>query len=243
LYIGSILEKDGDEVTILDFSAEIYSKEKLKDAVKKADIVGVTILSFSLENSIRIIKQIKKIKPQISVIIGGPHCTLFPKKALELTEADVSVQGDGEFVIRDIKKGIKGKIDFSKIPGIYYRENDKIKKGAELKLIDNLDLYPYPSRDLVKKYNYGREYYPKIKKGEFSSIITSRGCPFNCKFCSRNSISMKKYRARSTINIIKELKELSKLKKDINTLLLKMIHSFLIKNKLMNYLMVLSKSK
>jgi radical SAM superfamily enzyme YgiQ (UPF0313 family) len=182
----------------------------LKNAVKKADVVGTTILSFSIENSIGIIKQIKKIKPQIKVIIGGPHCTLFPKKALEETGADISVQGDGELVIRDIKKGIEGKIDFSMIPSIYYKENNKIKKGSELKLINDLDSILFPARDFVKKYNYGREYYPKIKKGEFTSIIASRGCPFSCKFCSRNSVSMKKYRARSTENIIEELKELHK---------------------------------
>lgn len=210
LYIARILEKDGNLVTILDFSAEFFKEDKLKKAVKKADVVALTILSFSIENSIEIIKQIKKIKPQIIVIIGGPHCTLFPREALEETGANISVQGDGELVIREIKKGIEGKIDFSEIPGIYYKENNKIKRGSELKLIKDLNSIPFPARDLVKKYNYGREYYPKIKKGEFTSIITSRGCPFSCKFCSRNSVSMKKYRARSTKNIIEELGEIYK---------------------------------
>lgn len=178
--------------------------------VRKADIVGVSVLSYSLKESYNIINQIKKIKPEIKIIVGGPHCTLFPKKVLNETNADISVQGDGELVIKDIKKGIQGEIDLSKIPGIYYREDDKIKKGSEIKLIDDLDSISFPARHFVKKYNYGREYYPKIKKGEFTSFITSRGCPFSCKFCSRNSVSMKKYRARSTKNIIEELTQLSK---------------------------------
>ena len=71
------------------------------------------------------------------------------------------------------------------------------------------------SRDIgldftFKKYNYGTEYNPKIKKGEFTSEVMSRGCPYRCKFCSRNSVSMKKYRTRSVENVIKELIELSK---------------------------------
>lgn len=211
LYIAKMLENDGDSVEILDFSAEPFEEQKLIDAVKNADVVGMTVLSFSLLNSVEIVKVIKKVKPQIKVIIGGPHCTLFPKKALKETVADISVQGDGESIILDIKKAITGKIDFSEICGIYYRENDEIKNGLPLKLIEDIDSIPFPTRHLVNKYNYGTEYNPNIKKGEFTSIITSRGCPFNCKFCSRNSISMKTFRIRSTRNILEEIKNLSEM--------------------------------
>jgi len=208
LYIAKILEKEGDNVKIIDFSCETFEEQKLMDAVKTADVVGMTVLSFSLENSIEMINIIKKIKPQIKVIIGGPHCTLFPKKALEETKADISVQGDGELVIIDIKRAIAGEIDFSEISGIYYLKNKKIRNGLPVKPIKDLDSVPFPSRHLVKKYNYGNQYNPKIKKKEFTSIITSRGCPFNCKFCSRNSVSMKTFRMRSIKNILEELKEI-----------------------------------
>jgi radical SAM superfamily enzyme YgiQ (UPF0313 family) len=170
--------------------------------------VGITVLSFALGGIIEIVKIIKKIKPQLKVIIGGPHCTLFPKKSLEETQADISVQGDGELIINDIKKAIRGEIAFSSISGIYYREGNKIKKGAGLQLIEDLDILPFPSRHLILEYNYGNQLNPKIEKGDFTSIITSRGCPYACKFCSRNSVSMKKYRTRSTKNILKELKEI-----------------------------------
>ena len=163
-----------------------------------------------LKSAIKIIKIIKEIKPQIKVIIGGPHCTLVPKKSLEDTNADICVQGDGEKVIISIKKAIKGEIDFSKIPGIYYRENNQIKNGPPVELIQDLDTISFPSRNLIKNYNYGKEYNPKIKRGEFTSIVTSRGCPFKCKFCSRNSISMKTFRLRSAKNVLEELKELHK---------------------------------
>ena len=210
LYIAKILEKEGDKVTILDFAAENFDEKKLKNVVKKADVVGITILTTLLPNSIKIIKIIKKIKPQIKVIIGGPHCTLVPKKALEETKADICVQGDGEKVISRIKKAIRGEIDFSEIPGIYYKENNKIRKGRPLELIQDLDTILFPTRNVVKKYNYGKEYNPNIKKGEFTSIITSRGCPFKCRFCSRNSVSMKTYRTRSAKNVTEELKEVFK---------------------------------
>ena len=142
------------------------------------------------------------------MIIGGPHCTLFPEKALEETHADISVQGDGELIVTDIKKAINGELAFSDIPGIYYREDNKIKKGDELQLIKDLDSVPFPARHLITKNIYGAQLNPKIKNGEFTSIITSRGCPYSCKFCSRKSVSMEKYRTRSTKNIVQELKEI-----------------------------------
>ncbi len=203
-----MLEENGDTVTILDFSVESYSEQKLISAVQKSDIVGITVISFALENVVEIVKIIKKNKPQLKVIIGGPHCTLFPQKSLQETQADVSVQGDGEVTINEIKKAIKGEKSFSEIPGIYYKDGNEIKKGVALKLIENLDALSFPSRHLILKYNYGNQLNPKIKKGDFTSIITSRGCPYACKFCSRNSVSMKKYRSRSTKNIIEELKEI-----------------------------------
>jgi radical SAM superfamily enzyme YgiQ (UPF0313 family) len=210
LYIAKILEKNGDDVAVFDFAAESFSEEKVRTAIQTADVVGMTVLSFSLSNAIEIIKLIKKIKPQIHVVIGGPHCTLFPKESLEVTQADISVQGEGEDVILSIKNAIKGKINFSKIPGIYYRDKNKIKKGASIQLIKDLNTIPFPNRAFVQHYIYGQEYNPKIKKGEFTSIITSRGCPFSCKFCSRNTISMKEYRIRSPKNVFEEIKELNK---------------------------------
>jgi len=208
LYIAKILEADGDSVSILDFSVDSFEEQKIINAVKTADFVGITTISFALENVIEIVKIVKKIKPQLKVIIGGPHCTLFPEKALEEIHADISVQGDAELIITDIKKAIKGEVSFSNIPGIYYREDNKIKKGAELQFIKNLDSVPFPARHLITKYIYGNQLNPKIKNGEYTSIITSRGCPYSCKFCSRKSVSMEKYRTRSTKNIVKELKEI-----------------------------------
>ena len=109
-----------------------------------------------------------------------------------------------------IINAIKVGVDFSNIPGIYYRNKKQIKKGAEIQIIKDLDALPFPNRDLINNYMYGKEYNPKIREGEFTSIITSRGCPFRCKFCSRNTINMKVYRTRSAKNVFDEIKELYK---------------------------------
>ncbi len=211
LHIARVLEEQGDSVTILDFSAEKFYEKKFLMSLESVDVVGITILTTSLPNATKIISLIKDAKPEIPVVIGGPHCTLFPKKILQDTQADICVQGDGEEAIKDIKKAINGEVKYSEISGIYYKENQEIKQGKPVHLLTDINAISFPARHLVKKYDYGRGINPRIKKGEFTSIVTSRGCPFSCRFCSRNSISMKRYRMRSTENIIEELKEIHKM--------------------------------
>ena len=209
LYLATVLEKHGDTVSILDFSAEQYDKEKLVFEMKSADVIGITVLTISLKNTIDIIEEIKNENPKIPVVIGGPHCTLFPKKVLEESKADISVEGDGEESIISIKKAILGEINLSDINGIFYRKDDEILQGRPMQLISNLNDLSYPARHLVKKYVYGKYLDSNIKKGSFTSIITSRGCPFSCYFCSRNSPTMRRYRTRDINDIKKEIKQIS----------------------------------
>ena len=208
LYLASMLEQEGETVKVLDFSAEPFQEQTLMTAVKSADIVGITTLSPSLQEVKNLICLIKHQYPDIPIIVGGPHCTLLPEKVLQQTQADVCVQGDGEHNIIEVKKALNKQKEFSQIPGIFYRTRSGVKHGQPLQLIQDLNSIPFPARHLVKHYTYGREYNPHLKAGEFTSLITSRGCPYSCRFCSRGSISMQRYRIRSIENIITELKEI-----------------------------------
>jgi len=208
LYIAKILENNGDTVLLLDFSAEPFDEHKLITAIGLAEAVGISVLSSSINTVKNLINVIKHYNPDIPLIIGGPHCSLLPKKALEEIQADICVQGDGEAVITDIKQALNKKKDISKIPGIIYRTTTGIKHGPPPQLINDINSISFPARHLVKQYIYGREYNPHLKAGEFTSIITSRGCPYTCSFCSRGAINMQRYRKRSTDNVIAELKEI-----------------------------------
>lgn len=208
LYLAKILENEGDTVTVLDFSAEPFNEKNLINAIHNIDVIGMTLLSPALEHAKHLIRVIKQSNPDIPLVIGGPHCTLLPQKALEETQADISIQGDGETVIKDIRQALIKKKEFNQIPGVSYKTKNGINNGPPVQLIDNLNTIPFPARHLVKRYTYGREFNPSYKPGDFTSIITSRGCPFSCRFCSRGSVSMRRYRMRSTDNVISELKEI-----------------------------------
>lgn len=208
LYLSKILQNDGDSVTVFDFSAEPYNEDQFTAAVCSSDIVGLTLLSPSLDKAKQLIARMKQQRPHIPLLIGGPHCTLRPKEALQETGASVCVIGDGEAVITDIKKAFEGKKQFSEIPGIMFQTPQGIQSGQPPGLIEDLDSIPFPARPLVQHAVYGREFNPSLKAGEFTSIITSRGCPYRCRFCSRSSLNKQKYRMRSIGNIIAELKEI-----------------------------------
>ena len=109
LSIGAVLEHAGHTITILDFSAEPFDPQKLIRVLSNVDVVGITVLSVSLPKAVHLIELIKINKSEIPIIVGGPHCTLFPEKALDETGADICVQGDGEHAILEICQVLEGK--------------------------------------------------------------------------------------------------------------------------------------
>ena len=113
LYVAKILENSGDTVTIVDFSAEPFDENKFITKLRSVDAVGITVLSSSFREVKNLIDLIKQQSPDLPIIIGGPHCSLLPEKALEETQADICVQGDGEAVIIDIKRALDSNKDFS----------------------------------------------------------------------------------------------------------------------------------
>jgi radical SAM superfamily enzyme YgiQ (UPF0313 family) len=212
LYLGAELEQAGHNVKILDYYMEELSRGKLNSLLMSSDAVGINVHTDELKHSIDISNMINDLDSDIPMIIGGPHCTFLPEKSLmDISSADICVQGEGEYVIHDIVKYLQGKKNLDNIHGIYYRNNGFILSGKPLKVINNLDILPFPSRHLVDKYDYGN--FPfglKIKK-KVTSMVTSRGCPYHCRFCTRyqNVINGWGFRQRSSDNILLEFEEIN----------------------------------
>ena len=212
LYLGAVLENDGHKVEVLDYYAEDISKKQLENYLNSSDAVGMTVYTNSYKFVADISKMIKELNPEIPIIIGGPHCTFLQKKSLlDFPEADISVIGEGEQVILDIVKFLEGNKKLSDIHGIYYRNKNSIKSGKPLQVIDNLDNLLYPARHLVEKYDYGTFSFGYTLRKRVTSMITTKGCPFHCRFCSRygNFIKEWGFRMRTAENIVSEIKEIN----------------------------------
>ena len=212
LYLGAVLEQEGHKVEVLDYYAEDISREQLKSSIMSSDAVGMTIYTEDYKPAKDISRMIKDLDPDIPLIIGGPHCTFLQKRSLsDIPDADISVMGEGERVILDITGFLQGKKNLGDIHGIYYRDNKSIVSGKPIQVIDNLDVLPFPARHLVEKYDYSTSIFGYTLKKKVTSMITSKGCPFHCRFCSRygNFIKDWGFRRRSAENVVNEIQEIN----------------------------------
>jgi anaerobic magnesium-protoporphyrin IX monomethyl ester cyclase len=206
LYLASVLKSLGHTVEIIDCNAETIADESMQSALHHADVVGMTVHSDpqELKSSITLAHKIKDCDPDIPLLIGGPHCLLFPEQALREHQANICVRGEGEHIIGDLLNALDGKRPLTTVPGITFQQNETFYSTPASEQIMDLDSLPFPSRDLVKKYDYGYFLGTKIIKGRVTSLMTSRGCPCQCTFCQVSSY-LPHYRVRSVQNCIQEI--------------------------------------
>lgn len=145
-------------------------------------------------------------------MIGGPHTSNMPEQVLSDENVDFIFRNEAEIGFFEFVNELMNNNNFKNVTNLGYKADGEIKLNP-VKVIDNLDDIPFPDYELM-----GFERYPKTYKMKYypsASIITSRGCPFPCTFCSAGKVSGKKYRSRSPANIIKEinlLKQKNKIK-------------------------------
>jgi len=174
------------------------------------DIVGITIPmdQFSASGHLAA-KLIKSISPDIKVILGGVYATVNPEIAVEDKHIDYIVNGEGEYVLHDLIHFFMGK---GSLPssGICYKTGDNIVvNNGRAELIKDLDDLPLPAYHLIDFEAYSnsapRKSVDLPSMLPYGRIITSRGCPHKCVFCQVETISGRKFRPRSSDNVIKEI--------------------------------------
>ena len=212
LYLGAMLENEGHQVEIIDFGFENLTKKTLEKKLHHVDAVGISVYTNNYQKSAELAHVIKELTPEILLIIGGPHCTFLKQQSLrDIPDADIAVVLEGEHTIIDIIHYLQGNKQLSQIHGIYYRNNNTIQSGKRFTICKNMDELPFPARHLVENYEYGTFPSGYTTKKKFTSMLTSRGCAFRCRFCSRysNVIPGYGFRQRSADNVVQELQQVS----------------------------------
>jgi len=203
-YVAATLEKAGNKVEIIDSSAlKLNVDETVKMVIDNGfEFVGITVMTPTLGSAVEVARGIKEKNKSIFIFMGGAHVTALPVKTLEnFPEIDVVVIGEGEVTTPIL---IENKEKLKDVLGIAYRKNGKIVVTPSRPIIKNLDDLPLPAYHLLPINKY-RPYPPHGKKLPYMAIMTSRGCPFRCTFCSK-PVHGKLYRAKSPKAIIKEIK-------------------------------------
>lgn len=210
LYVAAVLREHGHNVQVLDPpSNENSFIRKIVDF--KPDLVGLSVGTTNLGRASEVINILKsRLDKKTLYCAGGVYTTACPHDTLEILKLDLVIIGEGEYTMLDVCNAVEKKQSFSGIKGIMYREGDKVSENERRDLIDNLDSIPFPARDLLDFDWYLLP--PGLIRGVFlertTTILTSRGCPGQCTFCSSHLIFGKKVRRRSVGNVIKEIEHL-----------------------------------
>jgi len=193
-YIAEALERAGINVNVLDMNLG-YSFHDLEFRIIrfKPDLIGITAMTLGYWYFYNMIDRLKKKYPQIKIAIGGAHASALKEKALEeCPSIDYGFILESDINMVQLCCGE----ELSNIQGFIYRDNGKITTNKFEYFIENLDSLPFP-----KYKSFELDKYPTRQLG----IVTSRGCPYDCIYCSVISTIGKKFRARSAQSIVNEI--------------------------------------
>ncbi|QTA83757.1 Cobalamin-binding radical SAM protein [Desulfonema limicola] len=165
----------------------------------KAFLIGISSLFTAYSSqALECARVVKKFYPGCYIVMGGHHPTSLPESVMECREVDFVIRGEGEAGLPELAGCLKDNGDIKNVPGIVFRDHDNIVKISEPALMADPDDYPLPAMNLVNNRFYQR------KKFGSMVIISSRGCPMKCSYCSVGA-SYLKYRRRCVDSVIREM--------------------------------------
>lgn len=200
-YLIAMLQREGNEVRLFDDGSG-QSHDDLFKLINdfKPELIGITIYTLSRNYAYELIKIIKD-RTNIPVVVGGAHVSTIKSLVLEETKADFAIKYEGEYPLVELIGELRSsKPKFDKIKNLIWRENGNITENANAELNADLDKLPFPQFDF-----YDIKIHPSYEE-KIIPLITSRGCPFSCNFCSVKLYMGRRFRKRSARNVFEEIK-------------------------------------
>lgn len=205
---GAHVIKRSGKFTRVGLSAKDIKKEI---TTFEPDLTGVSVMFTAFaDDAHQVAKIAKDAFPQIPVVFGGAHVSIDPEAILKDKNVDFAVYGEGEEAFLNLVKTLKGKGDLGQITGIAYRRGRKVIVNPPTTYIKNLNELPFPARHLLDLKVYDEESDPFCMRHPLTSMVTSRGCPGRCVYCSIHAIWGHTWRSRSAKNVVDEIEYLVK---------------------------------
>lgn len=203
-YLTAYLNKNGGhKVEGYDLSINPHYSRLVKVLVsRRIDAIGITSMSINY-NEVLEISRIVREHINAPIILGGSHPSVLPNQCIQSENIDFIVVGEGEKTVLDLIKVIEENRHPSTVNGILYKENNQVFSTNRRKPIEDLDTLPFPDRDIfpIKNYTSGMV----SKDAPYTSMITSRGCTYNCAYCPSHFIWNGAWRSRSPKNVVDEM--------------------------------------
>ncbi len=208
LYLASVLKAEGHEVKVIDNGRAGMPIESLAGRVKREDpdVVGISALTPTFRQGIKIAKAVKEKVPEAKIVFGNYHATFEYERLLKKYPiVDCVVLGEGERTFSELLKSLGKKGKLKDVKGIAFRHKGRVVRTPPGPFIQELDKLPFPDRSLLEQ-----EYRSEIvgvlgSGGKFTTLLSSRGCPFACKYCACAAFSHRKARFRSPENVADEM--------------------------------------
>lgn len=216
-YMAGVLQENHIDVEILDASAEDMDfKDVEKELLKrKPDLVALTALTPTIGRALETAQVVKETLPDSIVVMGGYHPTFNFIETLEDENVDIVIRGEGEYIMLNLVQALENQSSLHDVKGIVFEDKNskEIVVNPEAPLIQDLDELPFPALNLLPM----KKYRLLDMDTHMTTMITTRGCPMQCSFCSSAAMHGKKIRERSVENIVDEIEYL-KTNYDIDTI-------------------------
>ncbi|MFB3895207.1 MAG: radical SAM protein [bacterium] len=212
-YATAVLERAKVEVMLVDGIAEEFTEQEFISRISRfqPNLIVLEASTSSIDADIDIAKRIKAVIPQSQLAFCGPHIFMYQSEFLkEHSEIDFVLQGEYEYTLLDLVNRLQNQQDLALVAGLIYRANSQIIVNPTRPVIDNLDELPWPSRKML----------PMTKYCDLGNVLpqpgvqmwASRGCPYQCIFCSWPQIMYDghKYRVRNPVDVVDEMESLVK---------------------------------
>lgn len=196
----SVMESEGINAKFIDEQVEDDASGLVSEYVKHLEppyIFGFSVLTVALKNALTFAKQLKMQFPDSVTVFGGIHPSALPEEVLSYPYVDIVCRGEGEKPLLELYRCIKEGKDYTHIHNLSYRRDGEIIHNPRTHLLQDLNsLPPFPYHLFTsKRYDLG-------------FVVSSRGCPYECIFCSNRITTGKKYRYRPAVAIVNELETL-----------------------------------
>ncbi len=202
-YVAASLMRAGVSVELVDCTflsrAEAISRVKRS----KPDLIGFYSMFSMKRTSLDMAAELRHDCNLL--VVGGPLPTLDPSSFLDVF--DVAVVGEGERTMVELAERYENGKGFSGCHGIVFKDHDTVTSDSAREFVEDLDSLPFPSRDLFDNEAYKQHYLRRFGYS-ISPVISSRGCPFSCDFCSR-PVFGQTFRSRSAVNVVDEVEEVA----------------------------------
>jgi radical SAM superfamily enzyme YgiQ (UPF0313 family) len=197
-YVAAMLRSQGISVSIVDPVPQGYTFETALAHARHFDVIVITLAASNAQGSYRFFSHLRdKVR-----IFMGTHATALSEHILAKGYCDIIVRGEPEYTMLETVRNLE-RLDG--VLGVSYRREGKVVNNADRPLTEDLDMLPFPARDLVDNSHYRIVSFPGKP---VAMVLTSRGCPFHCIFCATHLFYRRKRNVRSPENVVQEVEEI-----------------------------------